>query len=776
MKREGLCNGVVVLVLGAAVFQGGVARGEEGVSEANHVLMPQCRSYGFPRRGDFAVSVTGVQAFAKLSHEATAETTLIFTVENKLAPAQSVELLIAAPNDVTVELLQAGQSVPLAGAMLSKEQATTLCGRIVVEVNDPALMEFVNMRLFRSVPFMLAGNATATITAQYRQSLELQGYGVEYLLARTEFIRYQVPWEISASIDAGGPLSTIYSPSHKLDIHKQSDQQATATAVAERSTMAGPFRLCYLLEAPEGFTSMVLTYPSKEFDGGYFMFLAGLPAHVPNDGNDIKRELTLVLDRSGSMGYGRKIEQVKQAAREAIRGLADGEAFNLITYNDTVSTFNSAPLVKNNATMEAALAYLEPISASGMTNLHEALKTALKQKPMEGFLPLVLFLTDGLPTAGITNEVQIRDLVLSSNPYNRRVYTLGVGYDLNAPLLDGLAEYSLARSIFVTAEDNAEAAIRDVFTSISHPLFTDLGITSVSWDGEWGKRYTYNVLPFTIPDLFQGDQLVLIGQYVGQEPFWFEINGNYRNALTAFYCPVDQRRGSPEQGFVPRLWAGRVVAQIINEIRQLGADPKLTKENDRLWDLSTAMVDVSLRWGVLTEYTSFFGDGSVDLTNYGDLLYFGWTDLYDRAVRSREGMPAVNQSLNLNILKYQHILNRDNLYLDRNMNEVRTTTLQQVNDLALYYYSGLWLDSELLVPPDDPNAPIETVEVKFDSPEFLELARRLASRGQQGCLGLPENVVLWENGQVTIVRMPHPARVPSWSGTRNQGQTVELRR
>jgi hypothetical protein len=227
-----------------------------------------------------------------------------------------------------------------------------------------------------------------------------------------------------------------------------------------------------------------------------------------------------------------------------------------------------------------------------------------------------------------------------------------VGYDLNAPLLDGLAEYSLARSIFVSPEDDVQAAIQEVFSSISHPLFTDLGIHSVSWDGTSGARRTYNVLPFTIPDLFQGDQVVLIGQYVGQDPFWFEIQGNYRNAVTSFFCPVDQQQGSRQQGFVPRLWAGRVVAQIINEIRQLGADPALTKENERLWDLSAAMVDLSSALGNPDGAPPSLGTARSDLANYGDLLTSAGRTLQS-GVRSGRRMPAVNQSLNLNLLKYQ---------------------------------------------------------------------------------------------------------------------------
>jgi hypothetical protein len=122
------------------------------------------------------------------------------------------------------------------------------------------------------------------------------------------------------------------------------------------------------------------------------------------------------------------------------------------------------------------------------------------------------------------------------------------------------------------------------------------------------------------------------------------------------------------------------------------------------------------------------------------------------------------------------VLNRDNLYLDRNMNEVRTTTIQHSNDLAPVLLLGHLPDSELLLPPSDPNAEVETVEVPFGSPDFMELARRLASRGRQGCLGMPEDVGLWESDKLTIVHMPDPVRIPQWSSPSAPGQTTTPRR
>jgi len=743
----------------------GFSSGQTEILTADNVIVPQSRSYGFSRTNDPAIGIVNVKAHIEMSDDMTAETTLIINLRNMSSTEQFAQLMVPVPDDITMrDIYVAQEAEPMIAQVLTRAEATLLLGQTVVDVNDPALMEFIDTSLIISDSFGIDAGAASTLSLTYKQSLVINGNRVDYLLPRTEWVLYRMPWEITVRINAGQTISTIYSPSHKLDIHRDGLGSATVTTVNESSTMAGPFRLYYLLEEPQGFTCSVLSYPASEFDGGYFLFMAGLPTELVRDDNDIKRELTLVLDRSGSM-KGIKIEQVKQAARLVISGLADGEAFNLITYNADIDTFNNEPLIKNQSTVEAALNYLDTITATGNTNLYGALETALLQEPTEGFLPLILFLTDGLPTTGERREVQIRDLVLSSNPYFRRVFTLGVGYDLNAPLLDGLAEYSLGQSIFVRPEEDVEAAILEVFSTISQPLFTDLTIHSVSAEGIPGERRAYNVLPFNIADQFQADQLVLIGEYLGQEPFLFEIRGNYRNQVQSFFCPIYPQDESLKNGFVPRLWSSRFVAQVINEIRQMGADPQLTKYNQRLWDLSVAMVNVSLSYGILTEYTAFFGDGSVELLNYSDLLFFGWTDLFNRAVKARSGISAVNQSLNLGILKSQNVLNRDNLYLDRNMDEVRTTTIQHINDATLYFHygEGIWMDSQLLFPPADPNAPVEIVVVEFGTPEFMELADRLAVQGRQGFLGMPQHITLWESGNILKVKMPESLAIPDWS-------------
>ena len=126
----------------------------------------------------------------------------------------------------------------------------------------------------------------------------------------------------------------------------------------------------------------MFAYPDDKVAGGYFLLLAGLPADIANAEDDpaIKREITLVIDRSGSM-RNEKVEQVKEAALQIIAGLKQGEAFNVCIYNNTVEWFSRKPVPKNKENEDAARKYIEGITATGGTNIHEALRQALDQQP-----------------------------------------------------------------------------------------------------------------------------------------------------------------------------------------------------------------------------------------------------------------------------------------------------------------------------------------------------------------------------------------------------------
>ena len=716
---------------------------------APNVIVPQSQARAFApdRRG--AIEITEISVLIDIL-ESTATTTIEIRLRNRTNRRQEAELIVPVPDGAVVRgFAYDGPEGLITAKVLPKDEARKIYERLVAKIRDPALVEFVGYNLIRSSVFPIEAGGKQKVRLTYEHLLEVDGNRVDYVLPRTESLEYAVPWKVTANIKAKRPISTVYSASHKLEIERISDKHVSIKIATDAIKEPGPFRLSYLLQE-DGVTASMFAYPDKKVGGGYFLLLAGLPAEAPKTGDTpaIKREVTLVIDRSGSM-RSEKIEQVKEAALQIIAGLKKGEAFNIIIYNNTVQWFSKKPVLKNKENEQAARAYIEGITASGGTNIHDALVEALGQEPMEGMLPIILFLTDGLPTVGNTSEVAIRNVVIKSNPYNRRVFTFGVGVDVNAPLLEKIAGESRAKAEFVLPKEDVEVKIGRVFKRLTGPVLADAKLEVVGKDGKPAIGRTRDIIPEKLPDLFEGDQLVLLGQYVGDKPITFKISGNYLGKKRKFKFTFKFDKASVQNGFVPRLWASRKIAQLIDAVRQMGADPATSKDDPKVKELVDEIVRLSTEFGILTEYTAFLAREGTDLSDSTEVLREAGGVLESRAMRSRSGRSAVSQSLNLQPQMAQKSLNYGNVYMNERMERVRIATVQQINDQAYYRRANRWVDSRL-VQKEAEVKPSRVIE--FGSKEFIELAQKLARENRQGSIALRGDILLLVDGEPVLVR------------------------
>ncbi|MHC4744368.1 MAG: VIT domain-containing protein [Planctomycetota bacterium] len=741
------CFGVLFLFLTAPA----IARMEhiEIRPWASNVIVPQSRRIAFTpdRRG--AIEITGVEVLIDIL-ESTATTTIEIRLQNTSNRRQEAELVVPVPEGAVVRgFAYDGPGGMITAKVLEKEEARRIYNQLVSKIRDPALVEFIGYNLIRSSVFPVEARGKQKVRLTYEHLLEADGNRIDYVLPRTEALEYAVPWKIRANIKAKRPISTVYSASHKLDIERKSDKEMTVKIALDAERNPGAFRLSYLLQE-NGVTASMFAYPENKVGGGYFLLLAGLPAkaieHVGAPA--IKREVTLVIDRSGSM-RNEKIEQVKEAALQIIAGLNNGEAFNIIIYNNTVQFFSPKPVIKSRQTAKAAAAYIEGLTASGGTNIHDALKAALDQEPTDEMLPIVLFLTDGLPTVGNTSEIAIRELVMKANPHKRRVFTFGVGVDVNAPLLEKIADESRARAEFVLPKEDVEVKVGRVFKRLTGPVLADAKLEVVNNDGEPAIGRTRDIMPQTLPDLFEGDRLTLLGQYVGKEAVTFRISGNYMGKERKFKFTFEFDKAHKKNGFVARLWASRKIAELIDTVRQMGADAKVSKNDPKVKELVDEIVRLSTEFGILTEYTAFLAREGTDLRDHSRVLGEVSTSLELRAMRSRSGYAGVNQSYNMGRQKREANLNMRNEYYDEKMNRVSITSVQQINDRAYYRKDGRWIDSDL-VEKESQVEPKRIIE--FGTVEFIELAERLAKDNRQGSIALRGDILLMIDGETVLVR------------------------
>ena len=146
------------------------------------------------------------------------------------------------------------------------------------------------------------------------------------------------------------------------------------------------------------------------------------------------KTVILVIDRSGSMS-GKKIEQVRAAMKYVVNNLRQGDLFNIVAYDSQVEAFRPELQRFDEETRKAALGFVEGLYAGGTTDIDAAMHTALSQLQDPKRPSYVIFLTDGLPTAGETNEMKIVANAKELNKVHARVFTFGVGYDVNSRLL-----------------------------------------------------------------------------------------------------------------------------------------------------------------------------------------------------------------------------------------------------------------------------------------------------------------------------------------------------
>jgi Ca-activated chloride channel family protein len=728
------------------------------LDRCSHVIVPQSRSFVMRPHWP-GVSIAAVRAHVKLLEE-TASTSLEIELVNEGPQQAEAVVLLPVPGDAAVSSFAFDGPAPEPTAqLLPRDEARRVYDEIVNRLRDPALLEFAGFNLVRSSVFPVPPHGRQRVRLTYEHLLPRDGQRIDYVLPRSESLASAIPWDVTAEVRSRAPISMVYSPSHDL-VTTRVDAHLFKVRVSESARAnPGPFRLSWLRETGE-LSASLFAYPDPKIGGGYFLLMAGLPATTAEDRKAIAREVTIVFDRSGSMA-GVKMAQARAAALQVVEGLAEGEWFNVIDYSTTVSMFAPAPVKKSRETTLQARAYLESLRPNGGTNIYDALSEALRQPRADGALPIVLFLTDGIPTVRNTSEVALRELVEQGNEHGRRFFTFGVGADVNAPLLDRIADVTRASTTYVLPGEDVEVKVAQVYRQLYGPVLSDVKVETLAADGTPDTRRVRDLIPAHIPDRFDGDSVILLGQYTGAAPLSFRVAGDFLGRPRDFRFQFGLDGATTRNAFVPRLWATRRIAYLVDQVRELGAAttlnpigaPSLVQNDPRFKELTDEILRLSIEFGVLTEYTSFLATEGTNLGRWDTLALACGDNLESKAVRMRSGAEGVAQGLNFNNRKLQESVDYRNPFFDEKLARVEIATVQQVCDRAFFQNQGQWIDGRLIPRSDSapaPLAPDEVIELGTDA--HRKLVDELVSEGRQGVIALRGDILLEHRGRRVLVR------------------------
>ncbi|PCJ63056.1 MAG: hypothetical protein COA79_02780 [Planctomycetota bacterium] len=713
-----------------------------------NIVIPQFHVFDQDRQG--AVKIIKVDVNFRIKNNI-AVTNIMIDLYNPLSRILESELLIPIPKNVVIKGFDfLGQRTKPSLKIMPSDQAKAYYKSIVATLRDPALLEFAGMNLIRSSVFPVPARGHQKIKVTYEQLLKADSNRYDYIIPRSESLTVRVPWTIKGEIINSNEIISVYSPSHKIESKKISAGHSRINLGSKTILEPGAFSLSYMLRKGDIGASL-FTYPSRDSKGGYFLFLGGLPEIKPEDKkNLIKKEICLVIDRSGSM-RGQKMEQAKEAALQIIGALKTGEYFNIITYNSAVEQFSNNAIKKNKKSFKKAEEYLNNINSSGGTNIFDALKMALKQSPNKGTLPIILFLTDGLPTMGETRETKIRELTSKENPFHKRVFTFGVGHDVNAPLLDKIAEVTKAVSTFVLPSENIEVKIGSVFEKLNGPLFLSPKLEVLDENGNSGNHLVSDLLPHQLSDVYNGDQILVFGRYIDDiKKLHFRLSGDLFQKKIAMKFSFNVGPLKKENAFVPRLWASRQIASMVDAIRYMGADNKSIDRNDpKFKELISEIIRLSKKFGILTEYTSFFVREGSDLNKKTEMAKELVDNLERDAIRKRSGLHSIVQSKNATVTRKQKSMNRFNGYLGKDLKEKKITKLYQCNDSTFYKKGDIWVDGKVALKENNFK---NLKKIILGSNQYWEIVDELIKKKQISSLSVKGKLVLrWKNEDVLII-------------------------
>ena len=615
--------------------------------------------------------------------------------------------------------------------LLDADKARQIYEDIVRRARDPALLEYVGRGALKARIFPIEPNSRKPVKLRYTQLLKNDAGTVGYMYPLNTEKFSSAPLHsvaVKVEVHCSSPIKSIYSPSHAVEVTRHGDRKAVVGFEARDVKPDTDFHLYFAPQPddkPIGLS--LLTFHDGKADptgsrDGYFLLLAS-PGAVADDARIIPKDIVFVLDTSGSMADGGKLDQAKKALRFCIENLNPQDRFEIIRFSTETEPLFGKLDDATAANRDLARQFIDQFKPIGGTAIHDALQlsrtTLGKDDDRPGF---VVFLTDGRPTIGTTDEDAIvKDLTAA--PFRGRVFSFGVGTDLNTHLLDKLTEKMRGYSTYVLPEEDIEVKVSGFYSRIAAPVLADVKLDF----GAAVKISRMYPQPGDLPDLFKGDQLVAVGRYAGDGHASVTLTGRVTGEARTFVEEARFERDKTEHAFIPRLWATRRIGYLLDEIRLHGEKPELKDE----------VTQLARHYGVVTPYTSYLilEDEAArgvpmarqTLREMADAPAerAAASEAYRDMTTAKAGRPAVSgatSNVHLKSAGQVEAYKRANAVAepasDKLLQQGESQT-RYVKGRAFYQNGSQWVDANVQTQQG-----ARIVQVKFNSTEYFELARR----------------------------------------------------
>ncbi len=616
--------------------------------------------------------------------------------------------------------------------MLKADEALSIYERIVRQIKDPALLEYAGRGLLRVRIFPIEPKAVKRIKISYMEEITSYNgvYSYRYPL-NTEKFSSRPLQNVSVFVDlkSDSPLYNITAPDYPSDINFKSTKHIQISYEAENVKPDRDYNI-YFQKSQAGTQISLLTYREKD-ESGYF-YLTIDPGRNSSP-KIVNRDIAFLLDVSGSM-RGEKIEQAKNALRWCVENLNSGDRFQIVTFSTEAQTLFSGMRPAGGANRRKAYEFIENITALGGTHIEDAFRKTFQNgnKP-----DMVILLTDGKPTIGITDGPGLLQKISGLNGPKTKIFTFGIGYDINTVLLDRIADSTNAIRSYISPEEDIHTKIESFYKTVRSPVLTDVTV-------DFGNTIRITKMhPQKIPDIYADRPVTVYGKYSGSGKTQLTVSGRTYAGKKKITYNANFFNVSKKYDFIPHLWASRRIGFLLDRIRFYG-------ENDELVDEAAVL---ARRFGIVTPYTSYLiveeemrrynarqlTEDDLVMDRYAVSQQDELKEEYEQIKRST-GEAGVNSSKSIQNLKNTDALIPAKEYA---VKEKHSVISKIINGRVFYKKGNIWIDSDI-----QQNS-AEIIRIRFDSEEYYKFIR--TNRELSAVIALGRNIRFMHGGNLYII-------------------------
>lgn len=476
----------------------------------------------------------------------------------------------------------------MVGEVLEKKRAREIYESYKATREDPGLLEQTDFRSFEMRVFPINAMAEQRVKITYYQELNYDDDWGTYVYPLATSTRPGVDtriterFAISFNVHSEIPIQSMESPSHggEFVIAAHSGHYYQAELESTGGSLARDVVLAHQIERAEtGFDLITSRRPGED---GYFCLT--LTAGNELEMQDTGMDYVFVVDISGSMRDDRKLLLSKDSVTAFVDTLGVKDRFEVMTFNITPTmSFNQLEAV-NEESRERAHRFLASAQAAGGTTIKAAIETAYRFADTDRQLNVIV-LSDGLTDQA--DRSILLDLI-QKRPRNSRVFCVGVGNDVNRPLLEQMAEDSGGLAAFVSQNDNLIRQAAAFRRKLTRPAASDLQIKLAGIGA-------FDVVPNLVPNLYHGAPVRIYGRYSNpgkaEVELTGQINGVAMNQITTMTFD-ETELSNPE---IDRMWAWHKIDGLLKMNNRNG-------NRDRVID---EIVQLGETYSIVSEYTSF---------------------------------------------------------------------------------------------------------------------------------------------------------------------------